>query len=526
MALDIIKSDLTWVGDDQYGYTNHGASDGTYLYLTASSISVFKVYKLDLETLTLQATWDSPVNYADDDYASLYFCFHSGGFLYVLANPQLATAARARVYKINAETMTTVDYWEHDTGNAAEPCYGMQVDDTNIYLRFGGHAYRSYEYQFVKVDQATMTTKIYAGYTPDNITTLGGPYEIPLVDGKLYFWEGQTAAPDELWQVRFYDIVDAATMTLDRQVIPDTDFIGTSWSAAGFTSTHIYIRGGLTPDWRRMALGSSTVEIMEDYNAVMIVYDHPAGIIGGRYDYWVSLYDDTGNRLESEYVNMRVYYIIKDGSNYYLIGRTSTLYPTVHIVQIGYFGGKIVSSLVHRYDRKGRIYNLEINHGGVIADFGLPEWTTKPTDSIKNAEDEVVVEPTKAEDITKPQPEVVEPSSGGTDVWRTITPWREGAGETFWNYGLDDFVVDVYHGAQEVGELPGELGAAAGKQLRKSLGGLSKYLTPGSDRKPAKIDEDAVQRAFGNVPTDIVRRMFAEGKSMDEIQSYIRRMNQ
>ncbi len=52
-------------------------------------------------------------------------------------------------------------------------------------------------------------------------------------------------------------------------------------------------------------------------------------------------------------------------------------------------GGFRVTNIVHRYDRKKEIYNLELVIGGVTSDFGFPEWSSEPQAAVRPTEDEI-----------------------------------------------------------------------------------------------------------------------------------------
>ncbi len=70
-------------------------------------------------------------------------------------------------------------------------------------------------------------------------------------------------------------------------------------------------------------------------------------------------------------------------------GEGGAIFPTETITR--------VTNLIHRYNRKGGVYTLEMALGEVTSDFGLPQWLSKPMASapVKRGEKEVQQEVTR-----------------------------------------------------------------------------------------------------------------------------------
>jgi hypothetical protein len=67
-----------------------------------------------------------------------------------------------------------------------------------------------------------------------------------------------------------------------------------------------------------------------------------------------------------------------------------------------------VTNIIHRYNRSGNIYTMELNLGDVISDFGLPEWLSKPQPIAQSKSEQ----PATIKDVEKKlaEPPVYEPS--------------------------------------------------------------------------------------------------------------------
>jgi hypothetical protein len=408
--------------------------------------------------------------------------------------------------------MVTDSYWEHSTGNAGEGCHAINVDDDNIYLRFVGYAYRSYEYQFIKVDMATMTTQIYDGYTPSDAITIGGPYTVPLVDGKLYFINTSIAPPYKL-----IDEVDATTMTLIQRITPTTSITGT-YSYAFHTDSHVYLRGGSPSKITRISY-AGIVSTAPSYVTAMCGIPSSVGLVLGRYDSYLSVWNEsTMISIITKATSMRVYTILYIDTIYYLLGHTSTNYPSVTAYKIGYADGKVVTNLIHRYDRMNRIYNLELVIGGVTSEFGMPEWTTRPVPMIKNEPDPAVAEEVEKqlyvktptiwggpsgtireltpEDLARPGTR--SDAGKGDKIWQALTPWKESGGQTFKVY--DEFVVNV-----------------AKKAWQTLTPWDDSHKSPQAAKLSNKVEE-TFQREFG-LSSKQVQKYLNAGLTLDDIRA-------
>ncbi len=90
--------------------------------------------------------------------------------------------------------------------------------------------------------------------------------------------------------------------------------------------------------------------------------------------------------LEFRTVDIRTPFIIYLGYGNYAITYGYEAGDDVQCVTVGIVTGAVfpsqaitrVTNLIHRYNRKEGIYELEMNLGEVTSDFGLPEWASSP----------------------------------------------------------------------------------------------------------------------------------------------------
>ncbi len=207
------------------------------------------------------------------------------------------------------------------------------VMDNNIGISSRGFYYRH--------DHASAT---YSGgwisYSSDNGSSWSDPYATH--DGDQLFEVLGTVAVTPTVTTQVVTAISGTIATGNGNITglgnPNPTAHGVCWNTTGTPTT----AGSKTDEGATSATGAFTTGI--------------TGLTAGT-KYYVRAYatNDSGTGYGAEVV---------------FWANKGTVYPTEAITR--------VTNLIHRYNRAGGVYTLEMNLGEVTSDFGLPQWLSKP----------------------------------------------------------------------------------------------------------------------------------------------------